>query len=345
MGSFEGDNMLARRGFSLVELLVVITIIGVLVALLLPAIQSARETARRAQCSNQLRQLGLGLHNYAQAYNAFPPGCIVSTMATDASAQCWECYDTWIEAGSVAVSARKHGTSWMLAVLPYIEYTNVHAKWDFNKSVQGNASVATTDISAFYCPSRRNKVRSEDPPMLSSSWRSGGTDYGGCIGRRDGWTNTLTHHHRFVANDVSGIPATHVGVFRPNYATPMSDIRDGLSNTIMIGELQRLTPESGATGRALYNHTSYDGWALGGVATLFSTSTEDEDAGDRCPGGINNAFFESPGSEHPGGVHFGMADGSVHFVSETIESQDKNNNSLLPLLGSIADGQIAQLPR
>lgn len=335
--------MFARRGFSLVELLVVIAIIGTLVALLLPAIQSARETARRAQCSNQLRQIGLGLHNYAQAYGVFPPGCIVSTLAADASAKCFDCYDTWAEARNTA-SIGMHGTSWMLAVLPYIEYANLYAQWDFRKPVAGNATVATTDIAAFYCPSRRNKIRSEDPSMLFDAWRSGGTDYGGCIGRRDGWTNTITYHHRFVASTVSGNPATHVGVFRPNYATPPSDIHDGLSNTIMVGELQRLTPEHGAKGRSLYNCTSYDGWALGGVATLFSTSTEDEDAGDRSPGGINNRFFESPGSDHPSGAHFGMADGSVHFLTDTIESQDKNNTSLLPLLGSIADGQIVQLP-
>jgi prepilin-type N-terminal cleavage/methylation domain-containing protein len=339
------------RAFTLVELLVVITIIGILMALLLPAVQSARETARRLTCGNQLKQLGLGLHHYAQCHGVFPPGCIVSTYGQDVIdsgnvADCHECYDTWAEASAVAMPG-KHGTSWMLLLLPFIEQTNVYSQWQFDRPVLGNSVVATMDIPGLYCPSRRSQIRTGDPKMLSNAWRSGGTDYGGCIGRRDGWMNQISpYHHRFVSNDVSSRwhPQWYWGVFRPNYGTPVSDIRDGTSNTLMIGELQRLTPDLGATGSEVYNRTSYDGWALGGVATLFSVSIEvtANRTPDDATGAINNHFFESPGSEHAHGAHFAMADGSVHFLSSSIDSKD--NKSLLPLLGSIADGQPVQVP-
>ncbi len=341
-------NRRPARGFSLVELLVVIAIIGVLVAMLLPAVQAAREAARRMECANHLKQIGLALHNYAAAHGGFPPGCIVATVASDVSnpATCFECYDTWVEASHTGVSVAKHGTSWMLAVLPYLEQSSVYIQWDFRRSVVGNAVAATIDIPAFYCPSRRGGRQPDDPLMLSDVWQGGGNDYGGCIGRRDGWVNKITCHHRFVSNTISGTPRTHSGVFRPNYATPASDIRDGTSNTIMTGEMQRLVPEAGATGKDVYNCTSYDGWAFGGVATLFSTATEVR--ANRSPGGMNNRFFESPGSEHPGGAFFGLADGSVRFLSNQIDSdsdpEEKDNTALFPLLGSIADGEVAQVP-
>ncbi len=331
-----------RRGFTLVELLVVLAIVAILVSLLLPAVQAARETARQVQCANHLKQIGLALHLYVNARGSFPPACIVATYAADVTniATCVECYDPWREASSSAVAANKHGTSWMLLILAYLEERDIAGQWDYRKSVSGNAALATIDIATFYCPSRRNRVRPYDPPLLLSSWKGGGTDYGGCIGRRDGFVNQITNHHRFVDTDVSGLLATHGGIFRQNHVSRPSDIRDGKSNTIMTGELQRLVPAPGATGKNVYNCTSYDGWPLGGVATLFSTATER--TANRSPGGMNNSFFESPGSEHPGGAHFGLADGSVRFLSESIDYRD--NKALFPLLGSMADGLVVQLP-
>jgi prepilin-type N-terminal cleavage/methylation domain-containing protein/prepilin-type processing-associated H-X9-DG protein len=315
-----------KRAFTLVELLVVVTIIGILIALLVPAVQAAREAARRAQCSNQLKQISLALHNYHQAQGVFPPGCIVS-MGTPPAWQPWQ-------EAKAASGLNLHGTSWMLQALPYLEQQNLYDQWDFTTNVVGNAQVAQTDISIFYCPTRRNGIRSEDQKHLAVwTWTGGGSDYGGCIGSGNGWTNDS---YRYFTNIEPGNASEHwqfptrMGIFLPNTSARFSDVRDGTTCTIMIGELQRLvSPPSGVS--------SVDGWAAGGVATLFTTNNH-EKSGIYQTGGMNNKFFESAGSDHPGGAYFGMADGSVHFIAETIDLIVYAN------LGSMADGQPAQLP-
>jgi prepilin-type N-terminal cleavage/methylation domain-containing protein/prepilin-type processing-associated H-X9-DG protein len=326
------------RGFTLVELLIVITIIGILISLLLPAVQAVREAAHRMQCQNNLKQIGLALHQYASTYGCLPPGSILSPPYPDYFSD----YDPWVEAASKLPNA--HGTSWMLQILPFLENSNLYDHWDFKKSVLGNKSVASTDIAGFYCPTRRSHVRDDDKQIMFQNWTSGGTDYGGCDGCGNIFINTLSNgaSHEFDSGKWIYVAATK-GIFVPNLTTKLNDIHDGLSNTIMIGEMQRLTPP-GAVPRGqdprYYgpSRTSNDGWALGGVATVFTTAMTGEGTDVGQPGGLNNSFFEDAGSDHPNGANFGLADGSTHFISENIDSQ------LYAYLGSIDDGVASPLP-
>jgi prepilin-type processing-associated H-X9-DG protein len=224
----------------------------------------------------------------------------------------------------------------MLLILPHIELADMYGGWDFSKNVAGNAAVAQRDIAGFYCPSRRKALRPGDAQrLLITSWTGGGNDYGGCLGAGNGWSNdsTSSDHHKFTDTPVVAEqwfnPLT-IGIFWPNGATGFIHIKDGASNTIMIGELQRLDG-------SVDQRTSQDGWALGGVATLFTTAMS-ETGGTYQTGGLNNNFFESPGSDHPGGAQFCLADGSVHFLSNDVSKQ------VFYYLGAMADQHLVQVP-
>jgi prepilin-type N-terminal cleavage/methylation domain-containing protein len=314
----------AQRAFTLIELLVVVTVIGILLALLLPAVQTAREAARRSQCSSQLRQISLALHHYIQPHRVFPPGCIVSVGKVPE-------FDPWSEA--TIAGPNRHGTGWLLMILPYIEQVNLYHDWNFTTNVIGNAAIAQTDIPGFYCPTRRAGLRRGDSKrMVSTTWVGGGTDYGGCLGSGNGWLNDSAGH-RFTDTPTVAqqwFNRSVIGIFSPNSATGFMAIQDGTSNTIMTGEMQRLDG-------SIDQRRSQDGWALGGVATLFTTAIHETD-GTYQTGGLNNNFFESPGSDHPGGAHFGMADGAVHFIHDDVDKQ------VLYRLGAMADGKIVQVP-
>jgi len=345
--------MTRRRAFTLVELLVVIAIIGVLIGLLLPAINSAREAGRRAACQNNLKQVGLAILSYVGARGAFPAPAVVQTVVDDPGT-----YDTWAEASSGALGANKHGQSWMLEILPFMEYNDLFSRWTYLESVCGgvNIKVAQTDIKEFYCPTRRSHLRPGDSAFMldNGNMTGGGNDYGGCVGRMNGWHNETDDHHQFesliypycvghqpaTTTAPSPVVQTLTGIFsRCNTSTAVAEITDGTSHTIMIGELQRLQSTPAQLAMCLANGSSpgcvvnYDGWALGGSATLFTCST---DPGHSNPGGINNQFFESPGSDHPGGCNLGMADGSIQFFNEVVDCGD--NYAVFPLLGSMSDG-------
>jgi len=326
-------------GFTLVELLVVIVIIGILIALLLPAVQAVREAARRMTCVNHLKQIGLALQNHASAKGVFPAGAVLEPAYPAYSSP----YDPWKEA-----ETGRDGTSWMLYILPFIEMGPLFNEWDFSTNVAGNREVATTDIATFYCPSRRSSFRSGDEAITFQGWTGGGNDYGGCIGRCNGWWNQSVGspaiHKRFCQGStltkptISGKQHNVAGIFSPNSTTSVKDISDGTSKTIITGEMQRLIPDASAASYERWNSTSNDGWALAGVCTLFTTATAGWGGDAGQPGGMNNGFFESAGSEHVGGANFGIADGSVRFLEENIDAD------LFSYLGSMADGKVACVP-
>lgn len=346
-----------RDGFTLVELLVVIAIIGILIGLLLPAINAAREAGRRASCMNNLKQLGLALNNHLSEKGYLPPG--VQVAGGYAAKYTTTSYDVWYEA-----TTGFGGASWMLYIMPFLEYHDIYDRWDFTKNVLANQAQARRDIPTFYCPSRRSGIRPGDEAIMFQNWTVGGTDYGGCVGRTDAWDNTLgptgqvhmLNGARYTtlnaANDPSDANAgpaynTQVGVFYPNSQTTLNQIVDGASKTIMLGELQRLQSPGGPVppgqnptywGPSL---TSNDGWAVGGVSCLFDCNTSPSLDTDKYfgydqgqPGGLNNNFFESPGSQHSGGANFAAVDGSVHFISDSVDE------ATLALLASMADNGV-----
>ncbi len=330
-----------RHGFTLIELLVVIAIIAILVAMLLPAVQSAREAARRSQCGNNLKQLALALHNYHDSHRIFPPGQI-NNFFNQAGAGRYADSD---EARTANQFGLYHGTSWVVHILPNIDQASLYNYWRFEWSVRSNGDfgvqtpdlnlifVPKTDLPALYCPTRRGdmqatgkyqqaeRIDSQFPNAAVASWTKGGNDYSAVSGsgitffddRRS--TYWLTPQQLQVTVTAQGLsPFTqhtfNVGMFGVNSSTRISDVTDGTSNVVMIAERKLFQEQS------LNIRRSSDGWAWGGPATLLSM---------RNPPHSNTPHYDEADSQHPGIVQVASADGTVHMVSHNIDLRTWRN--------------------
>jgi prepilin-type N-terminal cleavage/methylation domain-containing protein len=323
-----------RRAFTLVELLVVIAIIGVLVALLLPAVQEAREAARRTQCGNNLKQIGLALHNYHDTYMVFPPGNI-----TDGN----------------CCGALSHIT-WPISILPYIEGTNLGNQYNYNQPNEhaSNAFLRTQRLAVYECPSDplRNRllIPASGPandlrPQLE--YRTG--SYRGMGGVA--WTmDSYIWRRQWDSSDIlnPNCPRERKGVLHwigkvngvgNEYSCEsFRTITDGASNTLMVGEYTtKLTSEPRRTTFWAYAYTSF---ALSCMTPESRTLIADY---NRCASlGDSNPCKRAWGSMHSGGtLQWLRCDGSVVNFGTNI---DASVNGVYWALSTIGGAESVQLP-
>jgi prepilin-type N-terminal cleavage/methylation domain-containing protein/prepilin-type processing-associated H-X9-DG protein len=269
-----------RRGFTLIELLVVIAIIAILIALLLPAVQQAREAARRTQCKNNLKQLGLALQNYHDVFNKFPPGSFPGT----------------------------NGLSWPVAILPQIEQANLAARFQVGGHAGGQFDSAVNrplcrdnPIAAFFCPSG-TEVKADDNALDYTMHYYGvmgptGTNPQSGVAYRE---NTNGPHGGF----------SREGLFYIYESKSIRDILDGTSNTMVFGEISWSDRKG--------NATRYRAWTRGGQVDQFMAPAKN--VARQINSDYTALFNDmSMGSNHTGGAQFAFGDGSVSFISENID--------------------------
>jgi len=296
------------RGFTLIELLVVISIIGVLIALLLPAVQAAREAARRAQCTNNLKQLALAAHNYESTNSCFPMGAPVRVATYSAG---------WIKAGEY-----DWGHSLFVAMLPQMEQNPLYNAVNFSVNIElvENMTVHSKQVSSLLCPSDSLGWTVDTPTQWGSypGIRVAHGSYSGCTGTWSHWTYSPSS-----SPSLATLVAQDNGIFFANSRTRIADVTDGTSHTILLGEralFDRFKSEtnwwfSGWTGAGLFNTlTAMNPQRLVAIASLPAPGKNE------WPGIQDNALMNSASSRHPGGANFAMADGSVRFLKETTQS-------------------------
>lgn len=319
-----------RLAFTLVELLVVIAIIGILVGLLLPAVQQAREAARRMQCSNNVKQIGLAFHNYHDAYRNFPLNFAWRSRPG-------------LGGGGPAISDT--GKSWGQMILPQIEQTALFNSIDFSvglrltggipgatANIQQNRVVAATVIPTYLCPSdgqHENGLLNQRSDTVSSNDRWAVTNYKACAGSNwnagvFAWVNNLGGKN---GGNSDGLNAGN-GILSSNQQntnplTRMRDIIDGTSNTFMVGE-------------AIPHFSQWNWWYNPNAVT--ATTAIPLNRSLRVPRNIadwpNNYGFNA---RHTGGANFALCDGSVRFVAETIDT------SVYRAYATISSGEVATM--
>ncbi len=305
----------SRTGMTLVELLVVIAIIGVLIALLLPAVQAAREAARRNTCSNNLKQIGLAITNYEAATKKYPPGAI------------WQ---RWRP-----LSKRKKHGSLLVHLLPYIEQQSLYNAFDFKQVSIDNAvfpgtsrQIGSEIVSAYICPSDGHNGVFKEVAVHNYAASNGPTQV------YDNPNCSCPHEWKSLEmapiddrNNFAG-PFTRLGI-----NTKPNQISDGLSNTIFVGEVRVPCSVHAQAGWAFTNNGN--GYSTTLIPINYDTCSEDtQDLCHRpCTWNTDVGFK----SAHAGGAQFSMGDGSVQFLLETIDHQ------VYQYLGAKSDGQSVTL--
>jgi prepilin-type N-terminal cleavage/methylation domain-containing protein/prepilin-type processing-associated H-X9-DG protein len=316
----ESGGRRERRGFTLIELLVVIAIISVLIGLLLPAVQKVREAAARMSCKNNMKQIGLAMHNFEGVAGHFPPGYTANAAATDGTGPGW---------------------GWAAYLLPYLEQDNTFRLIDFAQPIiaSGNHAVArTVNVKFLRCPSDLR----QDPIPNSDFINNGGlvgdlarSNYVACYGNTPflGESPAVMSQHLLI-DGISGR-----GMFYRNSKTKIADVTDGLSNTFMLGERSAKNSMStwvgvipGATWRSVNDTTYY-----GGVPTNLAPSLALGHACRQHPPSAEQGVAEDFSSQHIQGINVLFADGSVHSVSKGI------NMAVYPFTASMADGKVVQI--
>jgi prepilin-type N-terminal cleavage/methylation domain-containing protein len=328
------DRRRANSAFTLVELLVVIAIIGVLVALLLPAVQAAREAARRMQCANNCKQIALALLNYEDAKGSLPGG---------------SSYDWWGPTGTT----KDNYTRWVTSAMPFMELQNVAAQFDVTVpfGTGRNADLAgTITVPVFICPSdpqasspildNRISTSGDNPPRSQGLWYKGsmgptipdrcllvppgltpleqaqycmGTDYGSTFRNASGSIVTRFPSRCFTQNACPDMDHCTGAICRSLIGIELRQIADGASNTILLGET--------LPAQSKYNCLFCENFNIGSTSIPVNHLVSDIlESGENDPN-VNHAESGGFKSLHPGGLHLTLVDGSVHFVSEAVSEE------------------------